>query len=341
MHPKPYDLMLCPATPENARNSEGDIVELEDGRLLLAYSDFYGGSEDHAAARISGKLSEDVGRTWSDKFTLQENVARQNVMSATLMRLQSGEIILFYGHKNASSDLKFYVKKSTDEGESWDEAVCVTPREGYHVMNNDRAIQLTSGRLLAPVSYSSECWSEREHYRSVCFYSDDDGRTWEKGPGEVDLPKRGAMEPGLVELRDGSVTMILRSQLGRIYRSYSVDRGLTWTEPEPMDLTAPESPATIKRIPMTGDLLMIWNNTYEEGADHGGKRNPLTSAISRDEGKTWEHFRNVETDPRYTYAYTSVTFVGEEALMTYYAGEVHMGWSLKLKIIPGEWFYGG
>jgi len=57
---------------------------------------------------------------------------------------------------------------------------------------------------------------------------------------------------------------------------------------------------------------MVWNNTS------GPRRVLLTAAISRDEGEEWENFRDLETDDRYTYAYSSVTFVGEEALLTYY-----------------------
>ena len=75
-----------------------------------------------------------------------------------------------------------------------------------------------------------------------------------------------------------------------------------------LPLTAPESPATIRRIPSTGDLLMIWNNTYVQGSGHGGKRTPLTTAISHDEGITWRHVRNLEEDPNQTFAYASLAF---------------------------------
>ena len=167
---------------------------------------------------------------------------------------------------------------------------------------------------------------------SLCFFSDDNGLTCRKGETEIDLPKSGADEPGLVELKDGSVLMIIRTDLGRIYRAHSYDGGSTWTEPEPMDLISSSSPATIKRIPTTGGLLMIWNNSPD-------KRAPLTAAISKDEGKTWENFKNLEADSPYTYAYTSVTFVNERALVTYYRGDEKSGtWSLKLKIVGIDWF---
>ncbi len=335
-----YELVICPVGPENPRNSEASIVELKDGKLLLAYSDFYGGERDDSPGRISGKISEDGGRTWIDRFTLQQNDAEQNVMSASLLRLQSGEIALFWGHKNAPNDLKFYVKKSFDEGKSWTGPACVTPVPGYHVMNNDRALQLSSGRLLAPVSFCPvSCWSKEAHYTSFCFYSDDKGESWREGEVEVDLPNRGAMEPGLVELRDKSVMMIIRTQLGRIYRSYSCDGGLSWADPKPMELISPESPATLKRIPLTGDLLMIWNNNPEAETNYGARRAPLTSAISDDEGKSWRNFRNIEPDSGHTYAYTSVAFVGEVVVMTYYLGHPDEGWSLKLRIADVGWFY--
>ena len=106
-----------------------------------------------------------------------------------------------------------------------------------------------------------------------------------------------------------------------------------------MELVSPESPATIKRIPLTGDLLIIWNNNPEAEADYRARRAPLTSAISDDEGKSWRNFRDIEPDSGYAYAYTSVAFVGERVVMTYYLGHPGGGCSLKLKIVDVGWFY--
>ncbi|MBM3801008.1 MAG: exo-alpha-sialidase [Acidimicrobiia bacterium] len=190
------------------------MVRLKDGRILLAYTEYYGGeSEDHSPAKIVGTYTSDRGQTWSPTFTLLENIGRENVMSVTLRRLHSGDIAFFYLHKNSSSDLKVYLKLSRDEAKTWDAPICVTPAAGYHVMNNDRVIQLKSGRLLEPIAFSPD-FRKRDHWVSFCYCSDDRGRSWKKSQSELDLPKRGAMEPGLVELRDGSVMMILRTQMG-------------------------------------------------------------------------------------------------------------------------------
>ncbi len=119
--------------------------------------------------------------------------------------------------------------------------------------------------------------------------------------------------------------MWLRTSTGKIHASYSRDAGATWSDPVPLSVTAPVAPASIKRIPATGDLLLVWNHSPSE-------RVPLTTAVSSDEGQTWQHVRNLEDDARYTYAYTSINFVGDRALFTYYTNVGKAGRELVLEI---------
>ena len=56
------DQIVCPSSADFPRNSEADIVELQDGSLMLAWTEFYGGYGDHAKARIPAKLSADGAR---------------------------------------------------------------------------------------------------------------------------------------------------------------------------------------------------------------------------------------------------------------------------------------
>lgn len=255
------ELIVCPSTETSPRQSEADILELKDDRLLLAYTDFYTkGKNDFSPSRISGKLSPDKGRTWTDPFIIQENIAKINGMEPTLLRLGSGEIALFYIHKNSKTDCKPYLKKSRDDGKTWSEAVCMTRESGYHIMNNDRVIKLNSGRLLAPVAKATETVSF--HCKSFCLFSDDNGQTWQTGETKIKLPGiAGAQEPGVVELKDSSILRVIRTSIGYTYKSYSRDGGVRWTKAQPTHLVSPVSPATIKRIPTTGDLLMTWNNS--------------------------------------------------------------------------------
>jgi sialidase-1 len=336
---------VYPATAANPRYSEGSIAVLQDGSLLYATTEFIGGGADHASAKIVARTSADRGRTWSEPRVLQENTGKQNVMSVTLRRLSpgayGGPLGLFYLVKNSPADLKVNLRISPDEAQSFGDPIVVTSAPGYHVMNNDRVTVLASGRLVCPIAWSDDVARQGAgHFVSFCYLSDDGGRTWRKSADQVDQPKRGAMEPEVVELDNGQLLMIIRTQLGRIATSLSTDGGDHWSAAGELPLAAPESPATIRRIPATGDLLLIWNNTPGTGPSHGGRRTPLTSAISSDAGQTWQHIRNLEADAAEAYAYTSVTFHRDRALLTYYVADGTTGRiSSRFRSLPVSWFY--
>lgn len=126
--------------------------------------------------------------------------------------------------------------------------------------------------------------------------------------------------------------MLMRTGMGGQYKSISRDGGETWTDPAPTALVGTAAPISISRVPKTGDLLAIWNR------NPGGKnRTPLTAAISRDEGETWDRIRNIEEEPGDAWAYPAVTWIENRALLTYFSYKG--GLSLQLKIIPAMWFY--
>ena len=342
------ETFIAAATTENPRHTEADILVLRDGSLFVAWSDFYGGSRDDAPARISAARSPDGGRSWGPRFTLQENSGQANVMSVSLLRSSSGDVHFFYLQKNSRTDLKVWLRRSTDDAQTWGDPVLVTPEAGYHVMNNARVIQLRSGRLLAPVASTGQVWTGNENFRTAVYQSDDDGRTWRRSRTMLSAPKRGAMEPGLIELKDGRVMQIIRTQTGYIWRAFSSDGGDTWTEAVPWSIESPESPASLAALPGTGNWLLVWNPkvTWGDpektvlGANHGGARTPLAAMISRDEGRTWGVPRNLEADPDFTHAYTSIRFHEGRVLLTYYhAPKGGRLLSLKFKSLPLDWFH--
>ncbi len=332
-------VLVYPTTTKNPRYTEGSVIQLKNGALLFAVTEFSKGQSDFSSGQIVGRESTDGGRTWGAMRVLQKNTGKQNVMSVTLKRLSADSIAMFYLEKNGYDDLHAYVRFSTNETKTFGKRVLVTAGDGYHIVNNDRVVRLKSGRIMVPVSYAKDIHKPKlNHITSHCVYSDDQGATWHRGRGTVDLPKRGAMEPEFVELKDGRVLMIVRTQLGHIAKSYSSDQGETWTKPESMGVTAPEAPSTIRRVPSTGDLLLIWNNTSKPGADHGGRRTPLTAAISKDEGETWEHVNQLESDSAKTFAYTSVYFVKDRVLLTYWE-RTPKGIASRFRSLPLSWFY--
>jgi len=324
----------------NKRYGASTMVQLKSGKILIAYNDWtiMGENGDFSPAYVAARFSQDGGRSWGRPFVLQENTSGLGRMGPpTLLRLQNGDIGFVYSEVMSPADYRYYFKRSSDEAKTWSQSVRITQDKKCYSMNNHRLIELKSGRLLAPFSFVPD---KRQEYtwESVCYYSDDNGQTWRAGKGLVRMPKyrTGAQEPGLVELKDGSVMMIVRNQQERVYKSISRDGGDTWTEPEPIDqLIAPVSPATIMRIPSTGDLVVVWNYSPKV-------RTPLAIAISRDEGKTWSNIKYLETG-YFSYAYTSFLFLANKLLLCYWVDDTtdrpNRGIGLKVRGIAIDWLY--
>ena len=331
----------------NPRNSEGDFIQLKDESLLFVYTHFTGGGGDHSAAHLAGRLSRDGGRTWSDKdIVVVPNEGKRNVMSVSLLRLRSGQIALFYLRKNSIEDCRPYMRISTDEAKTWSKPrLCIDP-VGYNVLNNDRAVQLDSGRLVLPVSRHGgpgQKWAGAGEIS--CWLSDDRGKTWRQS--RTVLNKRTErrrvvlQEPGVVALKDGRLMMFMRTTMGSQYISYSSDGGLTWSPARPSAIRSPCSPASIERIPKTGDLLLVWNDHSKIAPSLRGKRTPFKVAISSDEGKTWRNVRTIEDDPGGWYCYTAVQFVSGRVLLGHCAGQRKTGGLNVTQItsFPVAWLY--
>jgi sialidase-1 len=344
-------------SPANPRNSEGAFMELRDGRLMFAYTRFTGGGDDNASADVAAITSADGGLTWPmPPEIIVKNDAAENVMSVSLLRLQDGRIALFYLKKNGLDDCRLWLRLSSDEAKSWGPATLAIPAPGYFVVNNDRVIQLKNGRLVAPAAFHRLKGEDAKDMKNfdpraiaVFFLSDDAGRTWRESASWWALPtvsRTGLQEPGAVELRDGTIYGWARTDQGCQYEMTSKDGGDTWTSPMPSPFKSPNSPLSLKRIPATGALLAVWNDhsgRFPSPKDHAlyGGRTPLVSAVSRDEGKSWEHFKEVEADPLAGYCYTAIHFLGEHAFLAYWMGESKGGAAvtrLRIRRIGLPWF---
>jgi len=325
-----FETVVCPWMAEAPRHDHQLIFPLSGGRLLLVWSEYYvrrpsqilrtpgertGSVGDDFPCRLSGRTSQDGGRTWSERVILQENVWGRNVKHPNMVRLPSGEIVFTFTAWESEEQRNVYMKRSADECESWSEIVQLS-EPGWYCTNNDHVLTLSTGRVILP-SHGGPGFQfvKGNPLHSFVFYSDDGFRTWRMSENTMVAPGRGGHEPSIVELKDGRLLCFLRTTNKCIYRAWSEDGGVRWSVPEPTGLAAPDSPPLLKRIPTTGDLLLIWNNVPSDG---NWPRTPLTAAISRDEGETWENFQDIHNHPDRDAAYAAVTFRGDEALVTYY-----------------------
>ncbi len=320
-HPGKEVVLRLEPGPDNFRNSEGDFIRLKDGRILFVYSHFTGGNGDDDSAYLAGRFSSDQGLTWTQEDSLiVANEGGMNTMSVSLLRLGSDEIALFYAIKNSQSDCVPYMRISHDEAKSWSEPRRCIQDKAYFVMNNDRVVKLGSGRILIPVAKHTRNNVFVSGADILCYYSDDNGKTFIKSAVAGNPNHVITQEPGMIELKSGKLLMFCRTIVGTQYFTYSDDHGETWSDLQPGNITSPLSPASIERIPSTGDLLLVWNNCYEDARD-GGMRTPFHLAVSSDEGETWKHIKTLESDPNGWYCYTAIEFLDDCVLLGHCAGD--------------------
>lgn len=344
--PAPVDFEPSAAHP---RSSEGSFVTLKSGRILFCYSQFYGGGHDDSPSAVAKMYSDDGGRTWSAPEIVVPTGDNRNLMSVSLLRLASGKIAMFYlAKKNGWLDCRPYIRISNDEGASWGPAKLVVQAPGYFELNNDRAVQLSSGRLILPVSYyrSTGTTDEQASWDSraiiLWYYSDDEGATWNESATWWASPvatKSGLQEPGVVELKDGSLFSWSRTDLGTHYGFRSQDRGVNWSRPEPTVLRSPESPASIKRLPDSSTLLAVYNDHSGRFTFQPRKRTPLVVAYSTDGGETWPTRQLLEDDPTGWYCYTAMHFTKDGMLLAYCASNgtlPHLS-RLRIRLVPWTW----
>lgn len=345
-------LQLDPAS-DNGRNSEGAFVTLRDGRIAFAWTRYTTqDARDHGRASIACLFSSDGGKTWGDERILVEPATGEtNVMSVSLLRLQDGRILFAYLRKVKDEtglfDCRPVVRFSEDELETFTDPTLATPIPGYHVLNNDRVIQLENGRIILPIALHRyrlpfvklEKVTPRILTRSaqiLYLFSDDGGQTWLESANSLvaNFPDgQGFQEPGIIELNDGKLWSWMRtkwheneSSEPRQWETFSVDNGLSWSSAQKSTFVSPESPLSMKRVPSNGDLLAIWNDHYgqyhlpePEPVSRG--RTPLVSAISDDEGKTWKHHSLIESAPDHGFCYTAIHFTEDAVLLGYCAGD--------------------
>ncbi len=344
----PRRRLELPPGPGNPRNSEGDFVQLKDGRILFVYTRFNGkDGGDNSAAELAARWSSDRGETWTkeDRIVVKNNGA-MNVMSVSLMRLDNGRIAMFYLLKNSDFDCLPVVRFSDDEGETWSEAVyCLKEPVGYYVLNNDRAIQLKNGprkgRIILPLARHS--FLNDKDFDGMgtilCVYSDDNGLTWSISTSKFKVYTEAgqrlvAQEPGVIELKDGRVLMFIRASGGYQRYTYSFDGGDTWTIPVQSPLCSPVSPATMERLP-NGDIVGIWNN--RDGVPSEVRdRVPLTVAISKDEGTTWQYVKNLESCTQGWYCYIAAEVVDDAVLLGYCCDGLDR---TRITKVPIKWLY--
>jgi hypothetical protein len=308
--------VLLRADVASPRKSEASMIALPDGRLLLAYTDFFGGDPgDWGPARIAAIESRDGGFSWSAPVPLTSDYAKVNILLASLLLTRAGRIILAYnrveqgGPDQPQQVIHLDCMISDDLGATWSRPRTISSRDTENMIGNDRLLQLSTGRILLPASGE----------RSPVWISDDNGDSWRLGRGDYSC----RAEPAVVELADGSVKLYAREGSSgphrHLYVAHSRDGGETWGPPDELPLRSAAVPCAVQRVPHSDDLIMVWNNC--------DTRSNLSTAVSRDGGRTWSCFHSLEPMQTWpmlrSHCYPSLLLHGPWAHLTYWEADKH------------------
>jgi sialidase-1 len=331
--------IVVPASAAQPRNMGADLMVLSDGRWLLGYSRWLGGAHDDDGSQVCALISEDRGDSWSCPFDIARPAdGVEAVRMPNFLRLNDGRLACFLRVRTNHLDTWTGMLICRDEAqlgtpqdgtELWSDPIRISPpAPGRHVLLNNRVVRLQhgahAGRILLPLA-SPWPWEEEDRrgsdIRTWVLRSDDDGQNWRPSDSMLEGPKRGLMEPYIVEMLDGRLRMWMRTQVGRQYESISTDGGVTWSTATVGPLVSPESPVAVARHEASGLLMVVWNHN-EPGA-HTADRTPICIAFSQDEGETW--FDELRLDPGdgepkegRSFSYPGAHFLGDTGFVTYY-----------------------
>ncbi|MBB5439973.1 hypothetical protein HDC92_003671 [Pedobacter sp. AK017] len=207
--------------------------------------------------------------------------------------------------------LNLWYCHTLNNGKDWSE-----PTEIYHgyVGSIRGFIQLKNKRFLLVFAKAIPARSQKPSNNSTDYglhdigalYSDNMGKSWQSSENDLKIPiestqttRYGGVEPNIIELSDGKIWMLIRTNKGVTYQSFSTDSGTRWHQPEPTKFISSDSPAATLRL-ADNRIVMFWNSNqrWDNKRTYAlGGRETLHAAISSDEGKTWKGFREVLTSP--------------------------------------------
>ena len=293
------------------------LIETRKGKLLAVCDARHDSARD-MPARISLVLrtSHDRGRTWSPMVTLRQ-VPEGGVGDASLLLdRKSGRIWCFHsygppgigfftakpGERTGTGTFQFHAVFSDDEGETWSEAVDLTPQvkdPAWQALfaTSGTHIQTGSGRYLVPMVVRDE----QGIVSSRNAYSDDGGKTW--GIGAAIGP--GTDESKCVELAGGVIMQNMRNGATRAV-ALSHDGGVTFgAVRHDTALIDPTCNAGIIRF---RDLLLFTNAA-------SAKRENLTLKASADQGNTWSVKQVLQAGPA---AYSTLVALRNDSVAVLY-----------------------
>ncbi len=244
-------------------------------------------------------VSHRVSNKWTAPVSvangIQNDTFRYPCWNPVLYQVPGGDLLLFYKVGPKPSEWKGWMKTSSDNGNTWSAATALPPGFIGPVKNKPVAV---GDKLISPSSTEGAGW--KVHFE----ISGDKGKTWRMVGPINDGKTMNAIQPSILQYKDGRLQILARSQNRAVLESWSSDKGETWS---PLAKTSlPNNNSGTDAVTLKdGRQLLVYNHVLPPGTDIKGARTPLNVAVSND-GKTWYAVLVLEDSPISQYSYPAV-----------------------------------
>ena len=317
----------------------GPLLRLPDGGIL-------GIGSKHSY------ISHDEGVTWAE-YPMFPGSDQFDVAPGATVLTGNGTVILSFCNLKEKSEWNWqpgisdmpdakvptYAARSLDGGKTWQDVQKL--HDEWTGANRDM-IETRDGSVI----FTSMMLRHNPGRHTVLTYtSRNDGRTWRRS-NVIDLGgighHSGVTESTLVQLRNGRLWMLMRTNWGSFWETFSDDEGLTWKDYRPTNILSSSTPGMLKRL-QSGRLVLVWNYPFPEGKDSyplsGGDsqwsevpvsnhRAEMSIMFSDDDGKTWTKRRVIaritKEGTQLTYPNIFEAHPGELWITTGFSGELRI-----------------
>src|SRR4051812_32804395 len=171
----PVIVTVAKADDTHVRHSEGSAVEMKDGRLLLAWTEFTKGEgdSDFFPARLVAKTSKDGGKTWDGyRVVAKPESGEISAFSPNLLRLKDGRLLFVYMRylRLAKAQNKYppattVALVSEDDGKTFTPLATILTEQPITVCNHSLK-QLASGRIILPLDRDLSKKGQPDHWEA-------------------------------------------------------------------------------------------------------------------------------------------------------------------------------
>ena len=290
-------LSLHPKATVLPTDAMGPFVRLEDNRILAVEKNLVRASSDEGATWETWPLELDMDFEVSSERALL--LTREGTLILACMN--NAEMVWKWNKEihdaEPGTTLPTYAIRSLDNGKTWEKPQKLHDEWSGAVRN---MIQTSDGKV---VFTAMRLLNKPGRHSVLTYATTDQGATW-KPSNVLDLGGNGhhdgATEATVIELKDGRLWKLIRTNFGKFWEAWSED-GFYWRSMGPTEIAASSAPGQLFRL-QSGRMLLLWNRPLPEGrtsfplsgGDHewsevpvSNHRGELSAALSKDEGKTW------------------------------------------------------